>query len=69
MSLSEDVWARLNLSWVAFFAVMGGLNLVVAFNFPTPIWVNFKLFGGTGLMVLFVIGQSMVLSKYLEGKD
>lgn len=69
MSLAEEVWARLNLSWVAFFVLMGALNLVVAFNFPTPVWVNFKLFGGTGLMIVFVVIQSLMLSKYLEGKD
>ncbi|MDD5295638.1 MAG: septation protein A [Rhodocyclaceae bacterium] len=69
MSLSEELWAKLNLSWVAFFALMGALNLVVAFNYPTAVWVNFKLFGGTGLMVMFVLAQGMVLSRYMEEKD
>lgn len=68
MSLPEPVWSRLNLSWVGFFLVMGGLNLFVAFNFPTPVWVNYKLFGGTGLMILFVIAQAMYLSKHAEEK-
>lgn len=66
MSLPEFLWGRLNAAWAAFFAVMGGLNLVIAFNFPTPVWVNFKLFGGMGLMVLFVIAQSLMLAKYIE---
>ena len=48
------------------FAFMGVLNLVVAFNFLTATWVNFKLFAGTGLMIAFVIGQTMFLSKYLK---
>ncbi|OQA33421.1 MAG: Intracellular septation protein [Betaproteobacteria bacterium ADurb.Bin341] len=64
--LPEPVWSRLNYSWVAFFAVMGGLNLVVAFHFATDIWVNFKLFGGMGLMLLFAIAQAFFLSKYVE---
>ena len=68
MSLPEFLWGRLNAAWAAFFAVMGGLNLVIAFNFPTPVWVNFKLFGGMGLMVLFVIAQSLMLAKYIEEK-
>ena len=69
MTLSEEIWARLNQSWAAFFALMGVLNLFVAFNYSTPVWVNFKLFGGTGLMLLFVLAQGMVLSRYMEEKE
>ena len=66
MRLPEPVWLRLGFAWAVFFAFMGVLNLLVAFNFPTATWVNFKLFGGTGLMIAFVIGQTMFLSKYLK---
>ncbi len=47
-------------------ALMGAANLIVAFNFPTDTWVNFKLFGGMGLMLVFVVGQSLMLAKYIE---
>jgi intracellular septation protein len=30
------------------------------------VWVNFKLFGGTGLMLAFVVAQSLFLAKYME---
>src|SRR5687767_383910 len=33
VSLPEEVWTRLNASWIAFFAAMGALNLYVAYNF------------------------------------
>lgn len=66
LTLPEPVWTKVNLSWIAFFLVMGVLNLIIAFNFPTDVWVNFKLFGGMGLMLVFVIGQGMLLSKYVE---
>ncbi|WP_150427774.1 septation protein A [Dechloromonas sp. CZR5] len=66
LNLPDAVWAKVNLSWIAFFAVMGVLNLVIAFNFPTDTWVNFKLFGGMGLMLVFVLAQGMFLSKYME---
>ncbi|MES2980233.1 MAG: septation protein A [Pseudomonadota bacterium] len=66
MSLPEPVWARVNLSWVAFFVVMGFLNLWVAFTFPTSIWVNFKLFGGLGLMFVFIAVQALYLNKYAK---
>ena len=66
MRLPEPIWARLNWSWVGFFAFMGIANLYVAFNYSEKIWATFKLFGGMGLMFLFVIVQSLVLAKYLH---
>src|SRR5215208_5929422 len=69
MSLPEPVWARLNLSWIVFFALMGAANLYVAYNYSTDFWVNFKLFGGMGLMLLFVVAQAFVLARYAEEKS
>ena len=66
VDLPDPVWTKLNWSWVGFFAFMGAANLYVALSFSTDLWVNFKLFGGTGLMLLFVIGQAVFLSRYLE---
>src|SRR5678815_605099 len=66
MKLPEPIWARLNWSWVGFFAFMGAANLYVAYNYSTDLWVNFKLFGGIGLMLAFVVAQSLVLSRYME---
>ena len=66
--LPERIWTRLNQSWVGFFVVMGLLNLYVAYNFATDTWVNFKLFGSTGLMLVFILGQAAFLSKYVEDK-
>jgi intracellular septation protein len=66
MQLPEPIWARVNWSWVGFFAVMGLANLYVAFNFDEPTWVKFKLFGGTGLMLLFVVVQALFLARHLE---
>jgi intracellular septation protein len=64
--LPEAAWARLAWSWVAFFAVMGALNLFVAYQFTTEQWVNFKLFGGIGLMLLFVLGQAAFLARHVQ---
>ncbi len=62
----DFVWRILNLSWVVFFLIMGGLNLYIAFNYSTDTWVNFKLFGSMGLMFAFVILQGLMLAKYIE---
>ena len=69
VQLPEPIWARLNWSWIGFFAFMGALNLYVAYNYSTDNWVNFKLFGGMGLMLLFVFAQAMVLSRFIADKD
>ena len=37
-----------------------------ALHFSTDVWVNFKLFGGMGLMLAFVIAQALWLAKYVE---
>lgn len=69
MRLPDAVWPKLNWSWGAFFAFMGALNLWVAHHYDTDTWVNFKLFGGMGLMLLFVVAQALVLSRYLHTSD
>ena len=69
MKLPAPVWQRLNLAWVAFFAGMGVLNLYVAYNYPTDVWVNFKLFGSLGLMLVFTVAQGLYLNKYMQHED
>ena len=64
--LPDRVWGRLNLAWIAFFFSMGVLNRYVAWRYSTDIWVNFKLFGSMGLMILFMIAQGFYLSRHLE---
>lgn len=63
-SLPDAVWTRLNAAWAGFFALMGSLNLYIAFRYSTDAWVNFKLFGFTGLMLIFIIAQALLLSRY-----
>jgi intracellular septation protein len=67
--LPDAAWTRLNWSWAGFFVFMGAANLYVAFNFPTDTWVNFKLFGGMGLMLLFVVLQAAFLARHIEEKQ
>jgi intracellular septation protein len=66
LQLPPKVWHRLNFAWIAFFGLMGILNLWVAYTFSTDTWVNFKLFGGIGLMLLFTLAQGLVLARFLE---
>lgn len=66
LSLPKKVWDKLNICWVAFFAVMGLVNIYVVYHFTTDVWVNFKLFGTLGLTILFVFIQSLYMAKYIK---
>ncbi|MBW7903400.1 MAG: septation protein A [Rhodocyclaceae bacterium] len=68
MELPDIAWDKMNRSWIGFFVFMGIANLAVAYNFSEDAWVNFKLFGGIGLMLGFVLLQGLMLSKYIEEK-
>ncbi len=65
LSLPENIWSRLNFSWALFFLFCAGLNYYVAFSYDLDTWVNFKVFGLTGLMFLFSITSILFLYKYL----
>jgi intracellular septation protein len=69
LQLPAMVWQRLNLAWIGFFAFMGLLNLYVAYSFSTSTWVNFKLFGGIGLMLAFTVAQGLYLSRYMPDEE
>ena len=69
MELPDAAWRQMNLSWGGFFAIMGVVNLWVAFNFSTDTWVNFKLYGFTGLMLVFVVVQSLMLGKHMNKEE
>lgn len=69
LELPDAAWRVTNWSWIAFFALMGVINLWVAYTFDTNTWVNFKLFGGLGLMVLFVVGQALYLGRYMKADE
>ena len=66
LQLPDAIWLKLNWAWTGFFSAMGVLNLWVAYNFDTDTWVNFKLFGGMGLMLAFVVAQALYLSRHMK---
>ena len=69
LTLPPEIWLRLNMSWVVFFAAMGLINLYVVYNFDTDTWVNFKLFGMFGLTLAFVLVQAVYLVKFLKPEE
>jgi intracellular septation protein len=72
IQLPDPVWTRVGYSWMVFFAAMGALNLLMAFVIfkgNTSAWVNFKVFGATGLFFAFVVIQTLMLAKHIQEED
>jgi intracellular septation protein len=65
----KPIWDKVNLVWVIFLVALGFLNLYVAFNYSLDTWVNFKLFGVTSMLFLFIVAHTFVLRKYLVDPD
>ena len=68
VQLPDHAWNTLNWAWSGFFAAMGGLNLWIAYHFDTDTWVTFKMFGGLGLMLLFILVQAVYMSRFMQEK-
>jgi intracellular septation protein len=58
LQLAAD-WRTLNWMWAAFFAITGAANILVAYRFSETFWVNFKVFGLTGMTIAFSLLQGL----------
>jgi intracellular septation protein len=67
--LTREQWQRLNFLWVGFFAVIGCVNLYVAYSFSEKFWVTFKLFGMLGLTFVFIVIQSIWLGITMKKNE
>jgi intracellular septation protein len=69
IDLPDLIWSRLNLAWIAFFTFMGVLNWYLAFVLfkgNTDAWVSFKAFGATAIMFVFIVAQTIYLSRHIK---
>lgn len=66
ISMPDPAWRKLTYIWVIFLLALGALNLWVAYTFTEPQWVNFKLFGSTTILFLFLVGQTVYISQYTK---
>ncbi|MBI3716486.1 MAG: septation protein A [Betaproteobacteria bacterium] len=65
IELPEHVWQKLSISWGIYFWTMAALNQYFATVLSLDAWVNVKIFGGTGAVIVFTIGQAIWLAKYM----
>jgi len=64
INLKDQGWTMLNKMWTGYFIFLAVLNEIVWRNYPTDVWVNFKVFGIMGVTIAFTIVQIPLLKKY-----
>jgi intracellular septation protein len=64
--LPKAVWTKLNLLWVSNFAIVGALNLVVAYGYSEDTWVSYKLYSAIGFTLLLTILTALLISPHLK---
>jgi len=69
VTMPRSIWSRINFAWGVFFMLLGFLNLYVAYHYSLNAWVNFKLFGTLGILLVFVILQALYMSRYIESAE
>jgi intracellular septation protein len=69
IQLPGPIWTRLNLLWVCNFAVVGALNLVVAYGFSEATWVSYKLYSAIGFTLLLTILTAIIVSPHLKDEE
>src|SRR2546427_8701654 len=69
ISLPDRLWGRLNAAWIIFFVSMGAVNLAAVRMLSCNGWVSFKFYGATSLMLIFIVGQTLFLARYVEEKE
>lgn len=61
--LERRDWLKLNFAWVLYGLVIGLINILVAYYASESAWVKVKIFGLTGSMFVFMMGQVFWLHK------
>jgi intracellular septation protein len=66
LHLPGQVWNRLNLLWVGNFAIVGALNLYVAYSYSEATWVSYKLYSAIGFTVVLTVITAVMISPHLK---
>lgn len=64
--MPDFAWARLNLLWVAYFALIGAANLYVALRMSAEAWGSFRVFGMYGALLAFIVIQGVYIYRHVQ---
>jgi intracellular septation protein len=66
LDVRPQAWRVLNSLWALWFALLAAANIYIAHHFAEGVWVNFKVFGISLAMLLFMIPQVLWLNGRLK---
>ena len=69
LTMSPELWRRLNWMWIGFFALLGTINLAVFQSVDEATWVKFKLYGLIGLTFAFIVAQGFWIAAKAKHDD
>ena len=69
LDLPPEIWRQLNWAWIAFFLFSGACNLYAAYSWEEAAWMNFRMFGMTGMSIVFVVVQMVWIVRVLPPLD
>jgi intracellular septation protein len=69
IQLPKPVWSKLLWLWTANFALVGSLNLFVAYNFSESFWVSYKLYSALGFTLVLTIITALLIAPHMHEEE
>ena len=66
LSLPRLIWMRLNVLWIGNFALVGALNLFVAYRFEEAVWVSYKLYSSIGFTLALMLLTVAIVAPHVK---
>ena len=66
LSLPQTIWTRLNVLWIGNFALVGALNLFVAYRFEEAVWVSYKLYSSVGFTLALMLLTVVIVAPHVK---
>ena len=66
LSLPRPIWTRLNVLWIGNFALVGALNLFVAYRFEEAVWVSYKLYSSVGFTLALMLLTVAIVAPHVK---
>ncbi|MDG1012395.1 MAG: septation protein IspZ [Luminiphilus sp.] len=69
IQIPRAIWQRICWVWVAYFSMVGALNLFVAYQFSEATWVSYKMWSFIPLTFFIMVITAIIMSPSLKADD
>ena len=66
IELPKPIWTRLLWLWTGNFALVGTLNIIVAYQLGEEFWVSYKLYSALGFTLLLTIITAFMIAPHMQ---